>query len=388
MRSQAFAHSSSHHVGSDVCILPSVPSAGVGRSRPRGFTLIELLVVIAIIAVLIALLLPAVQSAREAARRIQCTNNLKQLGLALANYESGNAAYPFASIYQFRAMGFPSTDQGTSCFTALLMYFEQAPLANSYNYSLNYRCDPNATVSGAGLSALWCPSDADIAGSVYVEGPSSRHNLPWPVYFTSYAGSYGQWGGRINGSPGTTVATVVANLQQHNGAIIASGYHPVTNPGASRGSVTIASVTDGTSNSIAFGEHAHSLLSKTDGSFYSWNWWVSGNYGDTAFTEFYPINIQKKAKNYPKGATEAGGFISAASSFHPGGANFAFCDGSVRFLKDSISTWTLDDNGSPLGATQQASGLWSVTDSTLFRPGVYQALGSINGGEVISADAY
>jgi prepilin-type N-terminal cleavage/methylation domain-containing protein/prepilin-type processing-associated H-X9-DG protein len=357
--------------------------------RRRGFTLIELLVVIAIIAALIALLLPAVQAAREAARRAQCVNNLKQLGLALANYEGANGAYPFASIYQFREKGFPATDQGISCFTALLQYYEQGVLANSYNFSLNYRCDSNATVSNAGISTLWCPSDTEVAGVVYVEAPRSQHNLPWPVYFTSYAGSYGQWAGRILGQPGTTVATVVANLQQHNGPIVASGYHPATAAGASRGPVTTAMVTDGTSNTIAFSEHAHGLLNKVDGSFYSWNWWVSGNYGDTAFTEFYPINIQKKAKNYPGGQpTEAGGFISAATSFHPGGANFAFCDGSVKFLKDTISTWTLDDNGSPVGATQQASGLWVVTDPTLFKPGVYQALGSINGGEVISADSF
>ena len=357
--------------------------------KARGaFTLIELLVVIAIIAVLIALLLPAVQSAREAARRAQCVNNLKQLGLAMANYESSNAAYPFASVYQFRAKGFPSTDQGISCFTALLPYFEQSSLGNAYNYSLNYRCDPNATVSGAGIGFLWCPSDTEVAGVVYTEPPSSRHNLPWPVYFTSYAGNYGQWAGRILGQPGATVATVVANLQQHNGPIVASGYHPATAAGASRGSVTVASITDGLSNTIAFGEHAHGLLNKADGSFYGWNWWVSGNYGDTAFTEFYPINIQKKAKNYAPGPTEAGGFINAATSFHPGGANFGFCDGSVRFLKDTISTWTLGANGMPLGATQDATGYWAVTDPTLFKPGVYQALGSINGGEVISADAY
>ena len=355
----------------------------------RAFTLIELLVVIAIIAVLIALLLPAVQAAREAARRAQCVNNLKQLGLALANYESANGTYPFASIYQYRVKGFPSTDQGISCFTALLLYFEQSALANAYNFSVNYRCDPNGTVSNAGISSLWCPSDTEVAGVVYVEPPSSRHDLPWPVYFTSYAGSYGQWAGRILGQPGSTVAAVVANLQQHNGPIVASGYHPSAAPGASRGPVRIASVTDGTSNTIAFSEHAHGLLNKADGSFYSWNWWVSGNYGDTAFTEFYPINIQKKAKNYPGGApTEAGGFINAATSFHPGGANFALCDGSVRFLKDTISTWTLDANGSPLGATQQATGLWVITDPTIYKPGVYQALGSINGSEVISADAY
>jgi prepilin-type processing-associated H-X9-DG protein len=285
--------------------------------------------------------------------------------------------------------GFPRTDQGISCFTALLQYFEQGTFANAYNFSCNYRCDPNATVSAAAIATLWCPSDTEVAGVVYVEPPSSRHDLPWPVTFTSYAGSYGQWAGRILGQPAQVAADVVANLQQHNGPIVSSGYHPATAAGASRAPVKIASVTDGTSNTIAFSEHAHGLLNKADGSFYSWNWWVSGNYGDTAFTEFYPINIQKKAKNYPGGQpTEAGGFINAATSFHPGGANFGFCDGSVKFLKDSISTWTLDANGSPLGAAQQASGFWVITDTTLYRPGVYQALGSINGGEVISADAY
>ncbi|MHC5540212.1 DUF1559 family PulG-like putative transporter, partial [Singulisphaera rosea] len=168
-------------------------------------------------------------------------------------------------------------------------------------------------------------------------------------------------------------------------------------PGLSRGGVvTIATVTDGTSNTIAFSEHAHGLLSKTDSnqSFYKWNWWISGNYGDTAFTVFYPINVQKKTQDWGNAAgggayTEGGAFLNAATSFHPGGANFAFCDGSVHFLKDSISTWTLDSTGTPLGAAQDSSTLvWSVTNPSLYRPGVYQALGSTNGGEVISADAY
>jgi len=363
--------------------------------RRRGFTLIELLVVIAIIAVLIALLLPAVQAAREAARRAQCTNNLKQLGLAIANYESANSCYPMAAFYQSTPSG--GVDQAVSCFGGILAYMEQAPLYASYNASFNYRCDANSTVSGTGLNMLWCPSDTEVAGVNYVEpaGTAGKGN-PQTFYFTSYAGCYGMWAGIITGCDAQPGCGGAAALQQQNGAIVSNGITSRLVPGASRGVVTIASITDGTSNSLAFGEHAHGLLSKTDGkkSFYKWNWWVSGNYGDTAFTTFYPINIQKKSKDWGNAGggsqyTEGGAFLNAATSFHPGGANFAMCDGSVRFLKDSIATWTLDNTGTPLGVTADLStGLWSVSNQSVFKPGVYQALGSINGGEVISADAY
>jgi prepilin-type processing-associated H-X9-DG protein len=109
---------------------------------------------------------------------------------------------------------------------------------------------------------------------------------------------------------------------------------------------------------------------------------------------YYPINVQKKTQNWDDGVasghyTEGGAFLNAATSFHPGGANFAFCDGSVRFLKDSISTWVFDNTGTPLGAAQNpTTKVWSVTTPTQFQPGVYQALGTINGGEVVSSDAY
>ncbi len=358
--------------------------------RRRGFTLIELLVVIAIIAVLIALLLPAVQAAREAARRAQCINNLKQLGLALANYESSNGCYPMAAFAQYLPNRSP--DQAMSCFVALLAYAEQAPLFASFNTSFAYRCDPNVTVSGTGLNVLWCPSDSQIAGVFFTEAAGTHgKTLPQMFYFTSYAGCYGEWA--------SIISNPSASLQQQNGAIVSNGISPVFGFGsgfARGGVVKIASITDGTSNTIGFSEHAHGLLSTTDpeNSFNKWNWWVSGNYGDTAFTVFYPINVQKRTQNWDDGAasggyTEGGAFLNAATSFHPGGANFAFCDGSVRFLKDSISTWALDGTGTPLGASMnQSTKVWSVTDPTLFKPGVYQALGTINGGEVISSDAY
>jgi prepilin-type processing-associated H-X9-DG protein len=283
-------------------------------------------------------------------------------------------------------------DQAMSVFVALLAYMEQGPLYAAYNTSLAYRCDPNVTVSGTGLGSLWCPSDTQIAGVFYTE-PAGTHgkSLPQNFYFTSYAGCYGQWA--------SIISNPSASLQQQNGAIVSNGIAPVFGFGsgfARGGVVKIASITDGTSNTIAFSEHAHGLLSSTDpeNSFNKWNWWVSGNYGDTAFTVFYPINVQKKTQNWGDGVsagayTEGGAFLNAATSFHPGGANFAFCDGSVRFLKDSISTWALDNTGTPPGAAMnQTTKVWTVTDPTLFKPGVYQALGSINGGEMVSADAY
>jgi prepilin-type N-terminal cleavage/methylation domain-containing protein/prepilin-type processing-associated H-X9-DG protein len=358
-------------------------------ARSRGFTLIELLVVIAIIAVLIGLLLPAVQAAREAARRAQCVNNLKQLGLGLANYESSNTCYPPATSLQINLVA--GIAFGPSCFGRMLPYLEQAPLYSAFNASLSAQDDANATVASAGLNLLWCPSDGQIIGARHVDGPGTYHNGTVNWVFTSYAGCYGQWAGYWFGlnlppqtNPPSNASATASALQQQNGAIVSVGAAPFL-PGASRGIVTIGSITDGTSSTIAFGEHAHGLLSKTDGSFENWHWFMSANYGDTVFTTFYPPNIQKKKQNYPS-VTDGGAFVNAASSFHPGGANFAFCDGSVHFLKDTISSWVLNPStGYPVGATASGTG-WTI--ATGFLPGVYQALGSINGGEVLSADNY
>ena len=112
----------------------------------RAFTLIELLVVIAIIAVLIGLLLPAVQAAREAARRAQCVNNLKQLGLALANYEGANACYPWACALQTHPSKAVGYVYAQSCFGAMLPYLEQGPLFAAYNSSLGFTCDQNDSI--------------------------------------------------------------------------------------------------------------------------------------------------------------------------------------------------------------------------------------------------
>ena len=377
---------------------PRLTSSRPVRLR-RGFTLIELLVVIAIIGVLIALLLPAVQSAREAARRAQCTNNLKQLALANATYESSNGTYPYAFAWIWMAPGGtgPATTIGNAQgpFVSLLNYYEQTALFNAWNASHPMFTNANITVSGAINSTLWCPSDAEIQGAQYIFQSGIYDALPHPMRYTSYAACYGMWTGSVTGSPGTSAERKQA-LQQQNGAIVSNGYGAAgcallpTRCGVDHAPTTIAAIRDGTSNTMLFSERAHGLLAQNDydpGTFYDWHWWTSGNYGDTAFNAFYPMNPQKKLSNITAN-DQAGAFINGASSFHPGGVNAAFCDGSVRFMKDTIDSWVFDGStGLPIGVSKQgSSSVFVVAPGT--KIGVWQALASIKGGEVISADQY
>jgi len=364
----------------------------------RGFTLIELLVVIAIIAVLISLLLPAVQSAREAARRAQCTNNLKQLGLAMANYESANGSFPMAFFWQWcdqqDSTNCAGIGNGFGPMVALLPYYEQGPLWNAYNTSVEAFGSANKTIDATGVATLWCPSDGSIAGYTSANSTGIYDTTPHPMAYSNYRGNWGYWtgdpDGRDNAGAATTAQRLTA-LMQFNGVILPNGYGGAgtafipSRAGVARAPVRIAAVTDGTSNTAAFSEIAHGLLSKTDGSFDGWNWWTSGNMGDTEYAHFYPINSQKKLANLVS-IDQAGTFVNAASSFHPGGVNVAFTDGSVRFIKESVDCWTFDPTtGYPIGVTRDVSP-WIVGPKA--KIGVWQALASANGGEVISADAY
>ncbi len=376
-----------------------------------GFTLIELLVVIAIIAVLIGMLLPAVQSAREAARRAQCVNNLKQLGLALANYEAAQGSYPYGMARENTG---PNSFEGpytyfvgSSIFVRLLPYLEQQVLANAYNYSLINGTADNFTVGATGLNVLWCPSDGAIVGFHIL-----RQGFGWDgsdqIYtFTSYAGSMGNFC-KVPIHV-TSPSQHMAVLNQADGLFFYLGWpginppvapNPIApqNPGSIR-PASLASVTDGLSNTLAFGEKAHGKFSQVADINYHIDFqyngaWVSGFFGDTLFSTIFPMNPfgRISADPNPNGDynysydNQEDNFSIAASSFHPVGCNFAFADGSVRFLKDTINTWPYNPaNGQPRNVSYNSSTcLFSVTPTQ----GVYQALSTRAGGEVVSADQY
>jgi len=386
------------------------------RTRTRsfripGFTLIELLVVIAIIAVLIALLLPAVQAAREAARRSQCTNNMKQLGLALANYESATNCYPLA--YGQRAVWDPNNNSGTygdsgwgnwSPQAQLLGYLEQRSVYNALNFSISSadNCDGGdpgpPAIAGINQTAAVIRIDSFLC-------PSS----PLPV--GSY-GSYGNVGGLSSQLPGNNYFGSVGATVCPWTSAKPPGIFATETPNSGTGVRSSRDIQDGTSNTIAFGEwksgdyntnkltltDAINLRVYTVGIVGGWNdpnsqmpggaagfpgflqacaggakgtvgsnnnkstlgsTWMMGMLGRTLGTTLLAPN-----PTYPNCNLEPwGGDMDAPgmynlSSYHPGGANAAFGDGSVRFLKNSTNMQTI----------------W--------------ALGSRANGEVVSADSY
>jgi prepilin-type N-terminal cleavage/methylation domain-containing protein/prepilin-type processing-associated H-X9-DG protein len=361
------------------------------RQPARGFTLIELLVVIAIIAVLIALLLPAVQAAREAARRAQCTNNIKQLGLALANYESTNSCYPQGGFMQPP----PGTPTATPCsgrhehsiFVSMLPFLEQQNVYNAQNFAVHYMyvgsyaplALANLTANSAGISALWCPSDPVVAIPSLAYETAIGSPIIFATRYSSYHGSAGTWFSPARrADPNCACFSFSTQVSQANGVF---SFYSKT---------TIASITDGTSNTMAFGEYAYGRVPSASAPASCWGWWNSGNYADSMFNTSYPMNPFNKVSDGGTGASiNVQEWYCAASSFHPGGANFGFCDGSVHFLKDSINQYpciTLSGSAQPFSSNIFVG---PANTYTVQAPmSVYQALSTRNGGEVISSDSY
>src|SRR4051812_18499105 len=220
----------------------------------RGFTLIELLVVIAIIAVLISLLLPAVQSAREAARRAQCVNNLKQMTLAAHNYHDANGSFPMGDSVGRNWQNLQLKRQNFGHFVALTAFYEQGAVFNALNTSIMLYQGPNSTVSGVGISMLWCPSDGVISGLRYPGAPGDGwDDSPIPMTFSSYAGNMGPF----------VYCWDDPKLSQMQG-IFAHVGNTALGGSASFPPVSINGITDGTSNTIMYGEHAHSRITAGD----------------------------------------------------------------------------------------------------------------------------
>jgi prepilin-type N-terminal cleavage/methylation domain-containing protein len=341
-------------------------------AKATGFTLIELLVVIAIIAVLVAMLLPAVQQAREAARRSQCKNNLKQIGLALHTYHDTFNLFPNACVWGYYAPGSTSSTavpRGYSWLVMLLPYLDQGPLYNAINFSLPLY-DPSLTTQidsngsplcAKKLSVLMCPSDATFSGPQY--------NLSW----TNYGGASMYWG--LN-----------SGWQQDPLAGVFTDY---CNTG-------IKDIKDGTSTTIAVGE-------KSTYGFTGGGGWTNGGgksraqpgnavmspaflgvcsnakYPDTAAVVSWP-NGGGGGYNPPWwGGTKPAGtgtapFVDAPmyyavwginnewpgpSSVHAGGAQFLMCDGTVRFINQSIQFQSPNWNAGP-GAPSFNSIFWSL----------------------------
>jgi prepilin-type N-terminal cleavage/methylation domain-containing protein/prepilin-type processing-associated H-X9-DG protein len=346
------------------------------RNRPpadaRGFTLIELLVVIAIIALLIALLLPAVQAAREAARRAQCTNNLKQLALAAANYHEVNGVLPGAS-YGASTLGH---------FVRLLPYLEQGPAYDSANFSRTALHPENITVAGYAIGGLLCPSDTDSA-PVPVDASEWPFGVPpgsWRQCFSSYGGCAGTW--TLNLLKGNErYAQRYANL---NGVIF------------NESTIGLAGITDGASNTLLLTESAHGLLpdkviyGETPWPSSNYHWWHIGSGELTQIETFFPPNGFKRF-----GPVLAAHAPRNPASFHPGGVNAALCDGSVRFIKETIDSWRNDPvTGYPPGIGYDAGGVPDLGDRSLYTiaPGTYfgvwQKLSTRNLGEVFDANSF
>jgi prepilin-type N-terminal cleavage/methylation domain-containing protein/prepilin-type processing-associated H-X9-DG protein len=318
-----------------------------GRRR-SGFTLIELLVVIAVIGVLIALLLPAVQSARESARRAQCVNNLKQIGLAMHAYESANRCFPpgyLALVGGGGVHGAPNpvtrdAGPGWAYGTVMLPFLEQQPLYQAMNVDLPAQFPENRTGVTTSLSTFLCPSSSDDSRLFDVlDEPGAVLARFARAHYVLNAGRDEAWGYTID---------------DHRR--IADG------PFYRNSRTTIAEIRDGLSNTLFMGEHVPILSDKT------WVGVVPGavvcptpafafstcDYAATLVLSHTGPSADEDNQIHPPNSRLA--HVCQMYSEHPGGANILLGDGSVRFVKESIN--------------QRA---WA-------------ALATIKGGEVVSAD--
>jgi prepilin-type N-terminal cleavage/methylation domain-containing protein/prepilin-type processing-associated H-X9-DG protein len=333
----------------------------------QGFTLIELLVVIAIIAVLISLLLPSVQSAREAARRMSCANNLKQIGLAMHQYENTNGVLPPSVVLTTNSAGAVTWFGGWSAHGRVLPYLEQAASYGALNFSLSYSSPVNTTIAALSVTTFLCPSEIRPQPATHGFGLAGVTN------YGVNLGDWFVWGGPTgpsNRAPfginqakpfasitdGLSNTILMAEVKAYQpyyrdlGQITGMSSSLMPSPDASPASIT----------NQFFDASAPQLSGHTE--------WVDGHVHQTGFTTAFTPNrkiLGTSLKNLDIDITtrrEANGgptFAAITSrSYHPGGVQVLKADGSVEFISDTV-------NGN-----------------------VWRALSTATGGEVISSDAY
>lgn len=321
------------------------------KNRSRGFTLVELLVVIAIIGILVALLLPAIQAAREAARRTQCVNNLKQLGVAMHNYHDTHKCLPYGHRTETAPPPLTATTHRRDCwYYRILPFVEQGAYSDEYEANTtDYVFYIPAAIQSVVVPAFTCPSD-----------PSSPA-LGGGGTTIGFQGNYAVCGGGGYPYNPTTIDGNFYNTPRvENG-----GMFGTSNPGIPR---TLGAALDGTANVLMASEGI--IRGKTAAA--SWGdlggYWGGAPHGSFAFSSAESPNTTMpdrvyscKSTTWPKAPCEngsAGGLAGRycfARSYHPGGVNVVLCDGAVRFVSDSVDTLTFRylgnrEDGNAVGA--------------------------------------
>ena len=343
----------------------------MANSRSRsGFTLIELLVVLAIIALLIALLLPAVLAAREAGRRLQCANNLKQLGLAALNYESVNGMFPSGG-FGTRREGDLMVTLSLSPLVQILPFLEQSPLYQSANFSLPAMTPANGTLASTGLPVFWCPSDPVVTETLLNDvNYGAPPGTGIQQYHASYGGCQGTWSLEILPSN----STYAAQRASMNGLIFGCS------------TVRLADITDGTSATVLWAETPYAQIPDDKGHRSGLRWWNVGVSSDTMVAAYYPINGPRKGISYSDRNME--NWVTTVGSNHPGGANVGFADGSVRFLKETIDSVAVDPGTGNVAAWRFDPALQTYALAPGYQLGVWQQLATKSGGEAVSSDRF